>query len=109
MGPRKFASDLSQSEKPQRPPKRPRRLSGQTHRLARPAPLTMNETISPDERGRHSAPKAEGDSDPALSRLGAGERLHMERMIRYASRKQARKAGQWALKKYSEAFRKLGA
>ena len=43
--------------------------------------------ISPDDRGRHSAAKAECDSKPALSRIGAGERIlgadqaHIERMI----------------------------
>jgi hypothetical protein len=45
--------------------------------------------ISPDDCGRHSAAKAECDSTPALSRIGAGERLlgadqaHIERMILY--------------------------
>jgi hypothetical protein len=43
----------------------------------------MNEPISPDERGGHFAPKAEGDSEPALSRFGAGERQHMERMLQH--------------------------
>jgi hypothetical protein len=43
----------------------------------------MNEPISPDERDGHITPKAEGDSDPALSRFGAGER-HMERMLQHA-------------------------
>jgi hypothetical protein len=43
----------------------------------------MTEPISPDERGGHFAPKAEGDSEPALSRLGAGERQHMERMLQH--------------------------
>jgi hypothetical protein len=43
--------------------------------------------ISPEDRGRHFAAKAEGDSKPALSRFGAGERLlgaeraHIDRMI----------------------------
>jgi hypothetical protein len=41
-------------------------------------------TLSPDDRDGHIAAKAEGDSDPALSRLGAGERLHMERMLQHA-------------------------
>jgi hypothetical protein len=48
------------------------------------------EPISPDDRGRHSAAKAECDSAPALSRIGAGERLlgvdqpHIERMLAHA-------------------------
>jgi hypothetical protein len=43
--------------------------------------------ISPDDREGHFAAKAEGDSNPALSRLGAGARLfgadraHIERMV----------------------------
>jgi hypothetical protein len=44
----------------------------------------MNEPISPEDREGHFVAKAEGDSDPALSRFGAGERQHMERMLQHA-------------------------
>jgi hypothetical protein len=43
----------------------------------------MNEPISPEDRGGRIAAKAEGDSEPALSRFGAGERQHMERMLQH--------------------------
>jgi hypothetical protein len=44
----------------------------------------MNEPISPGVDVCSIHTKAEGDSDPALSRFGAGERQHMERMLQHA-------------------------
>jgi hypothetical protein len=41
------------------------------------------QSISPEGRVCSPVRKAEGDSDPALSRLGAGERRHMERMLEH--------------------------
>jgi hypothetical protein len=59
----------------------------------RPPPVgieKMSEPISPEDRGGHFAAKAECDSTPALSRIGAGERIHgaerphIERMLAHA-------------------------
>lgn len=57
-------------------------------------------SISPDDREGHFAAKAEGDSKPALSRLGAGERLlgvdqsHIERMLEHGLDWMAKNEGQ---------------